>query len=69
MEIKRGQRLNIMELIMETQSESLLTAPLSSALMIQCAVEPVYSGAPISSNSTSKVSVEFGGIGPPPPAP
>ena len=60
---------------METQSESFLTAPLSrslseiNALTIQCAVEPVYSGAPISSNSTSKVSVEFGGIGPPPPAP
>lgn len=32
MEMKRGQRLNIMELIMETQSESLLTAPLSSAV-------------------------------------
>ena len=32
MEMKRGQRLNIMELIIETQSESLLTAPLSRSL-------------------------------------
>ena len=29
MEMKRGQRLNIMELIIETQSESLLTALLN----------------------------------------
>ena len=33
------------------------------------AVQPNYSGVSIASNSTSNLSVELGGIGPPPPSP